>query len=196
MGLPPIRAESVLMVLTKGCPGSTGSGWSVRREKKKSLNIQGKKIFELLKQNLVFCCCLTVVMPFCHVFTRGGNEPKKMFNEQLTKIWTHRFVVGRKRRQVSACSSPDKEFMVSSAVGLTGEDEPQLDWANGPVTLTRLSGCSRAAFTGVMELKRTPDRQPVNPREANPTKSVSSSDSNSRKKHRWRSNQQVQFTPI
>lgn len=74
--------------------------------------------------------------------------------------------------------------MVSSAVGLTGEDEPQLDWANGPVTLTRLSGCSRAAFTGVMELKRTPDRQPVKPREASPTKSASTSDSNSRNKHK------------
>lgn len=35
IGLPPIRAESVLMVLTKGWPGSTGSGWSVKREKEK-----------------------------------------------------------------------------------------------------------------------------------------------------------------
>lgn len=35
IGLPPITAESVLMVLTKGWPGSTGSGWSVKREKKK-----------------------------------------------------------------------------------------------------------------------------------------------------------------
>lgn len=66
--------------------------------------------------------------------------------------------------------------MFSSAEELAGEDGPHLDWASGPVTLTRLSGCSRAAFTGVMELKRTPDRQPVKPREANPARSASSSD--------------------
>lgn len=86
--------------------------------------------------------------------------------------------------------------MVSSVEGLSGEDGPQLDWASGPVTLTRLSGCSRAAFTGVMELKRTPDRQPMKPREANPTKSASSSDSKRRRKRRQRTYQQVQFTPI
>lgn len=71
--------------------------------------------------------------------------------------------------------------MVSSVEGLAGRDEPQLDWASGPVTLTRLSGCSRAALMGVMELKRTPDRQPVKPTEADPTKSASSSDSKNRK---------------
>lgn len=86
--------------------------------------------------------------------------------------------------------------MVSSVEGLAGEDKPQLDWASGPVTRTRLSGCSRAAFIGVMELKRTPDRQPVKPREASPTKSASSSDSKSRRKQRQRTYQQAQFTPI
>lgn len=85
MGLPPIRAESVLMVLTKGCPGSTKSGWSVRREKgKKSKHPKGKKIFELLKKNPVFPLlsnCCNAIPP--RVFTQGGNEPEKMFNEQL-----------------------------------------------------------------------------------------------------------------
>lgn len=33
--LPPIRAESVLMVLTRGWPGSTGSGWSGKRNMEK-----------------------------------------------------------------------------------------------------------------------------------------------------------------
>lgn len=111
-------------------------------------------------------------------------------------MWTHRFVVGRKCIQVRACSLPDKEFMVSSAEGLAGKEEPQLDWANGPVTVTRLSGCSRAAFTGVMVLKRTPDRQPVKPREANPTKSASSSDSESSEKQRSPIYQPDQFTPV
>lgn len=42
-----------------------------------------------------------------------------------------------------------------------------MDWTSGPVTTTGLvSGWSRAAFRGLTELKSTPDRQPVKPREA------------------------------
>lgn len=52
-------------------------------------------------------------------------------------------------------------------------EEAQLDWASGPLTTTGLSGCSRAAFRGLMELKKTPDRQPLNPREAKPASSSS-----------------------
>ena len=46
-------------------------------------------------------------------------------------------------------------------------EEPQLDWTSGPVMTTGLvSGWSRAAFRGLMELKRTADRQPVKPKVA------------------------------
>lgn len=76
--------------------------------------------------------------------------------------------------------------MVSVVYGLAEvEEPPQLDWTNGPLTITGLSGCSRAAFRGLMELKQTPDRQPVNPREAKLESSAStSSNSEDRGKHR------------
>lgn len=45
IGLPPIRAESVLMVLTKGWPGSTGSGWSVKREKEGKWKQKSEKLY-------------------------------------------------------------------------------------------------------------------------------------------------------
>lgn len=45
------------------------------------------------------------------------------------------------------------------------EGEPQLDRSRGPVMVTGLvSGYSSAAFRGLMELKRTTERQPVKPR--------------------------------
>jgi len=74
--------------------------------------------------------------------------------------------------------------VLSVAYGSAREgEEPQLDGDNGPRTITGPSGCSRAAFRGRMELKQTPDRQPVNPREAKPARSASnSSDSEYREK--------------
>lgn len=67
-------------------------------------------------------------------------------------------------------------------------EEPQFDRANGPVMMTGLvSGWSRAAFRGLMELKLTTDRQPVKPRDANLAKSGSkSSDSGGRGRRRRR----------
>lgn len=50
---------------------------------------------------------------------------------------------------------------------------PQLDGVNGPATATEPSGWSSAAFRGLMELKRTADRQPLNPSEPNAASSVS-----------------------
>lgn len=60
----------------------------------------------------------------------------------------------------------------------------QLEWTNGPVTLTEASDLSRAAFRGEMELKRTADRQPLKPRDDTATRSGSkSSRSGNRKGH-------------
>ena len=38
IALPPIRAESLLMALTKGWPGSTGPVWSVKRKTREKIN--------------------------------------------------------------------------------------------------------------------------------------------------------------
>lgn len=56
------------------------------------------------------------------------------------------------------------------------EAEPQLDRSRGPVMETGLvSGCSSAAFRGLMELKWTTERQPVKPREPSLSRSGSKS---------------------
>lgn len=61
------------------------------------------------------------------------------------------------------------------ACGLA-EAEPQLDRSRGPVMVTGLvSGCSSAAFRGLMELKWTTERQPVKPREPSLSRSGSKS---------------------
>lgn len=53
-------------------------------------------------------------------------------------------------------------------------EEPQLDWTKGPETKTGLVfGFRRAAFRGLMELKRTIDRQPVKPKEPSRARSGS-----------------------
>lgn len=55
--------------------------------------------------------------------------------------------------------------MVSAALRLAAV-EPQTDRVSGPLTAMELVlGCSRAAFSGLMVLKRTEDRQPVKPKE-------------------------------
>lgn len=75
---------------------------------------------------------------------------------------------------------PDRWCVVSVAWERLAEVKPQMDWISGPVTVTGLVfGWSRAAFRGLMELKKTADRQPVKPREAiwaksgsNPSESI------------------------
>lgn len=55
--------------------------------------------------------------------------------------------------------------MVSAVLRLAAV-EPQMDRVSGPLTAMELVlGCSRAAFSGLMALKRTEDRQPVKPKE-------------------------------
>lgn len=82
----------------------------------------------------------------------------------------------RRCRELSLSPSvPDKECVVAVVYGLAGDVDPQLDWTRGPVTVTRLSVGSRAAFRGAMELNRMADRQPVKPTEAKPTSSASNS---------------------
>lgn len=75
---------------------------------------------------------------------------------------------------------PDRWCVVSVAWERLAKVKPQMDWIIGPVTVTGLVfGWSRAAFRGLMELKRTADRQPVKPKEAiwaksgsNPSESI------------------------
>lgn len=67
-------------------------------------------------------------------------------------------------------------WWVSSAAYGLAEAEPQLDRSRGPVMETGLvSGCSSAAFRGLMELKWTTERQPVKPREPSLSRSGSKS---------------------
>lgn len=72
--------------------------------------------------------------------------------------------------------------MSSAAEGWAEAEEPQLERTKGPATTTGLvSGWSRAAFRGLMELKRTTDRQPVKPSEATRATSGSRSSDSARK---------------
>lgn len=67
-------------------------------------------------------------------------------------------------------------WWVSSEVNGPAKAEPQPDWSSGPVMVTGLvSGCSSAAFRGLMELNRTTERQPVKPREPSLSRSGSKS---------------------
>ena len=66
--------------------------------------------------------------------------------------------------------------MFSAASALVGAEEPHCDWTNGPLMDTGLvSGWSRAALSGLIELNCTTDRQPVKPSEARRASSGSSS---------------------
>lgn len=70
---------------------------------------------------------------------------------------------------------PVNKWVSSVADGLA-EVEPQPDRSRGPVMVTGLvSGWSRAAFRGLMELKRTTERQPEKPREPSRSRSGSKS---------------------
>lgn len=70
---------------------------------------------------------------------------------------------------------PVNRWVSSVADGLA-EAEPQPDRSRGPVMVTGLvSGWSRAAFRGLMELKRTTERQPEKPREPSRSRSGSKS---------------------
>lgn len=65
---------------------------------------------------------------------------------------------------------------VSSVADGSAEAEPQPDRSRGPVMVTGLvSGWSRAAFRGLMELKRTAEKQPAKPREPSRSRSGSKS---------------------
>lgn len=67
-------------------------------------------------------------------------------------------------------------WWLSSVVYGLAEAEPQLDRSRGPVMVTGLvSGCSSAAFRGLMELKWTTERQPVKPRDPSRSRSGSRS---------------------
>lgn len=53
-----------------------------------------------------------------------------------------------------------------------------MDGVSGPLTAMELVlGCSRAAFSGLMVLKRTEDRQPVKPKEPSRASSGSNAES-------------------
>lgn len=70
-----------------------------------------------------------------------------------------------KRQDGAAPPRPGWWCVFSAAWGLAAAG-PQLDRMSGPLTTTEpVRGRRRAAFRGLMELKRTADRQPAKPRE-------------------------------
>lgn len=76
---------------------------------------------------------------------------------------------------------PDRLRVLSGPPGPAEAALLQGDWSNMPLTTTGLlSGRSSAAFRGLIELKRTAERQPVKPREAGRESSGSSSESGER----------------
>lgn len=76
---------------------------------------------------------------------------------------------------------PDRLRVLSGPPGPAEAALLQGDWSNVPLTTTGLlSGLSSAAFRGLIELKRTAERQPVKPSEAGRESSGSKSESGER----------------
>ena len=117
------------------------------------------------------------------------------------KNWFYKFkwiILRTLYHHINSALLPDRWCVFSASSALIGAEEPHWDWTNGPLMTTGLvSGWSRAALRGLMELNCTTDRQPVKPREARRASSGSnSSDSVEGEWREWRGSKMQRFIVI